>query len=399
MSARRSAIVSNSLAERASSSSSSGSTFALISLTVISTVAEDSSASSYGTRLRLAGRGADERGLDLLHEPAGAELDDGVALGLAVGRDDVDDERVALLRGPVLGRHELGDRFAQRLELLCDQLLGHLGVRLADLELRPVDDLDLGLHGHGRLELPAGVVLGRQLVVELRLRDRPDARAGGRVPEPAGDVAVHRLGEDPLVAEPLLQDRDRDLAWPEAGDLHRRGEIGGGVLDRVVDVVRRHVHRQADGVAVELLDLRLHQAIQAERRARGVELSGERGHPLLDLVAQLADARERLAGRILEPPVDVRLAREAPGRRRRSPSSRPRPPRPRPLPAAAGAASGRRGRSRSRPSPRPPRDGGAARRGCRPSAPRARRSARGRRAPSASARRSRCRGRARWPRT
>ena len=36
------------------------------------------------------------------------------------------------------------------------------------------------------------------------------------------------------------------------------------MLDRVVDVVRRHVHRQADGVAVELLDLRLHQGIQAE---------------------------------------------------------------------------------------------------------------------------------------
>ena len=202
-----------------------------------------------GDGLRLAGRRADERRLDLLHEPAGAELDDRVALRLAVGRDDVDDERVALLRGAVLGGHELGDRLAQRLELLGDELLGHLGVRLADLERRPVDDVDLRLHGHRRREPPGGFVLGRQLVVELRLRDRPDPRSGGRVPEPAADVAVDRLGVDALLAEPLQQHRDRHLARPEAGNLDRRREVGGGVLDRVVDVVRRHVHRQADGVA------------------------------------------------------------------------------------------------------------------------------------------------------
>jgi hypothetical protein len=46
MSARSSASVSNSLAARASSSSSGGRTFSLISLTVISTAAVASSASS-----------------------------------------------------------------------------------------------------------------------------------------------------------------------------------------------------------------------------------------------------------------------------------------------------------------------------------------------------------------
>ena len=135
MSARSSAIVSNSLAERASSSSSSGSTFPLISLTVISTDARRLVRQLVGHALRLARRRADERRLDLLDEPAGAELDDRVALGLAVGRDDVDDERVALLRRPVLGGDELGDRLAQRLELLRDELLRHLGVRPPDLEL------------------------------------------------------------------------------------------------------------------------------------------------------------------------------------------------------------------------------------------------------------------------
>ena len=107
-----------------------------------------------GDALGLAGGSADERRLDLLDQPAGPELDDSVALGLALGRDDVDDERVALLRGPVPGGHELGDGLAQRLELLRDELLRHLGLGLADLELGPVDDVDLRLYGHGRGELP-----------------------------------------------------------------------------------------------------------------------------------------------------------------------------------------------------------------------------------------------------
>ena len=114
--------------------------------------------------------------------------------------------------GRSLGGDELGDRLAQRLELLRDELLGHLGVGLADLELGPVDDVDLRLHGHGRGELPVRLVAGRELVVVLRLRDRADARAGGGVPEPAADVAVDRLGHDPLLAEPLSQDRHRHLA-------------------------------------------------------------------------------------------------------------------------------------------------------------------------------------------
>ena len=217
-----------------------------------------------GDALGLARGGADERRLDLLDEPAGAELDDRVALRLALGRDDVDDEGVALLRGPVAGGHELGDGLAQRLELLGDELLRHLGLGLADLELGPVDDVDLRLHGHGRGELPVRLVIGRELVVVLRLRDGPDARARGRVPEPAADVAVDRLGHDPLLAEPLGEDRHRHLALPEAGDLHRLRQVGGGVLDRVVDVVRRHVDLQADRVAAELLDLRRHWTIQAE---------------------------------------------------------------------------------------------------------------------------------------
>ena len=131
MSARSSAIVSNSLAERASSSSTSGSTFSLISLTVTSTEDVDSSASSYVTLLVSPADAPTQRFLDLVDERARTELDHRVALRLPARRGDVDDERVAFPRGTPLGGHELGDGVAQRLELLLDELLRHLRVRLA----------------------------------------------------------------------------------------------------------------------------------------------------------------------------------------------------------------------------------------------------------------------------
>ena len=56
-----------------------------------------------------------------------------------------------------------------------------------------------------------------ELVVVLRLRDGANARAGGRVAEPAADVAVDRLGHDPLFAETLGQDRHRHSPLPEPG--------------------------------------------------------------------------------------------------------------------------------------------------------------------------------------
>ena len=74
------------------------------------------------------------------------------------------------------------------------------------------------------------------------------------MPEPAADVALDRLAVDPLAAEARDEHLHRHLALAEAGDLDGLGEIGGGVVDRVLDVVPRDVDRQADAVALELLD-------------------------------------------------------------------------------------------------------------------------------------------------
>ncbi len=141
------------------------------------------------------------------------------------------------LDGPALDRDELGDRGAQGVELALDELLGYLGLDDADLELRPVGHLGLLLDRDGRGELPVLVVARRKLEVVLGLRDRPKARARGRVPEPARDVAVDRLGHQPVLADALDQDLPRDLALAEARDLDARREIRRRVLDRVMHVV------------------------------------------------------------------------------------------------------------------------------------------------------------------
>src|SRR5206468_6345173 len=138
------------------------------------------------------------------------------------------------------------------------------GLERTDLERRPIGELRLLLHRKGRAELPVSVVAGRQLELVFRLGDRAHSSARRRVPEPAADVALDRLGHEALLADLLEQDLTRHLALAEAGNLRALREIGGGVLDRVMHVVRRHLDRQTNAVLGKFLDLRLHPAIQAD---------------------------------------------------------------------------------------------------------------------------------------
>ena len=115
------------------------------------------------------------------------------------------------------------------------------------------------------------------------------------------DVALDRLGVQPLLADARDEHLPRHLALAEAGDLDARGEVGGRVLDGVLDVVRRHVDRQADLVLGELLDAhghgghrsRAHHGLTAEgisagggtRTPKGLAPhrdlnSAETGHPM-----------------------------------------------------------------------------------------------------------------------
>ena len=147
----------------------------------------------------------------------------------------------------------------QQLELRLHDVLRDFDLVPRHLERRPVGRLRLRLHLDGRREDPVLLVGGRQLELVLRHRNRVDARAGGGVPEPAADVAVDRLLVDALAADALHEERHRHLPLAEARDPDRAGEVGGGVLDGVVDVVRRDVDGQLDLVVRELLDLGRHR--------------------------------------------------------------------------------------------------------------------------------------------
>jgi len=98
------------------------------------------------------------------------------------------------------------------------------------------------------------MIAGGKLVVVLRLRDRVDARARRRAPEPAADVALDRLAVQALPADALDQQRHRHLPFAEAWNPCRGGEVVGGVLDGVVDVVRRNLDRELDLVVSDLFD-------------------------------------------------------------------------------------------------------------------------------------------------
>ncbi len=162
-----------------------------------------------------------------------------------------------------LHRRELGNRRAQGVELRLDELLGDVHLLAADLELRPVGQLGLRLHGERGGELPVLVTRRGKLEVVLRLLDGTEPRACRRVPEPAADVGLDGLRHQPLLADALEQHLARHLPLAEARDLDARGEVVGGVLDGVMNVVGRHLDRQANAVLRELFDGGVHMVIQA----------------------------------------------------------------------------------------------------------------------------------------
>ena len=83
---------------------------------------------------RLPRAHADDALLELLEQPARAELDDVVALRLAAAVvDEIDDDDVARLRRAPVDRNELGGHSLQRLELGVDQLARDLRLGRADL--------------------------------------------------------------------------------------------------------------------------------------------------------------------------------------------------------------------------------------------------------------------------
>ena len=245
-------------------------------------------------RLRVARAHPAQAALDVFDESAGAELDDVVALRLARLVDEVDDHDVAVLRRAVLDRDELGDRRAKGLELALDQLLRNIRLRSGHLEPGPLGDLRRRLNRELGGEIERLVLGARHVVVELGLRNGPDARIVGGVPEPAADVGLDGLGEDAVAAEPRLEHLLRDLALAEAGDLGAGREVGGRVLDGVLQVVDGDLDLKADAIVRELFDLSPH--------------AGHCASPRFPDRGWLPPGRARLRGSALLPHQPGRLA-------------------------------------------------------------------------------------------
>ena len=80
-------------------------------------------------------------------EPAGTELDDVVALTTAVVGDEVEDDRVPELGGTIFDQRELRDCRAQDVQLVVDEIVWNLRLRVRNFELLPVRDVRLRQDG------------------------------------------------------------------------------------------------------------------------------------------------------------------------------------------------------------------------------------------------------------
>ena len=125
----------------------------------------------------------DERLLDLGQQTPRTELDDVVALRLAVVRDEVDDDDVALARRTALDRRQLGDRrsAAPRARLRSAPRAPRAQLRAPRACVQSATS-GMRLHGDCRRELERVGRGRRKLVVVLGRLDGPDASSRAAPP-------------------------------------------------------------------------------------------------------------------------------------------------------------------------------------------------------------------------
>ena len=207
-----------------------------------------------GDLLRLAGARADERRLDLLHEAARAELDDRVGLRLPVRAQQVDHERVPL--AAPAGRRPARARRRYAAAPPAPARRAPRAPRPPRAAPRASSSRRSRVSAAPRSWPRTTTTRRRRRSARTRTpgaRDRPHAVARRGGPEPAADVRLDCLGPDAVLADAGDEHRRRHLPLAEPGDLDRLREIVGRVLDGVLELVRRDVHREADAIVAELL--------------------------------------------------------------------------------------------------------------------------------------------------
>ena len=163
---------------------------------------------------------------------------------------------IALGGGP-LDRLQLGEAFADALDLALDDLVGGLGLGPADLEALVL--AELGRRPHADLEFEV-----ERLALGLGGGDDLDAGSPtGLMPESSRPRSYHsgsesRIAscEDGAEAEPLDHQRGRRLALAEAGQPHLPGQAAGGALHAASDVLGGNLHLDPHPRVGQLCDAR-----------------------------------------------------------------------------------------------------------------------------------------------
>ena len=182
----------------------------------------------------------DHAGTDAVQEVAGGEAFD----GLAVDRARDVDRRVRVVDERELGVGEIGEPFAQRVDLLVDVVVGDGLERQLDAQLVVADELHLRTDLDDRVELDVAVVLaGRDL--DLGRRDDVDVVLVHRVDVVLGQRVLQRLLARDVGAEPRLEQPARRLARTEARDADLAGELAERGVDRPLELGRRDRRRGA----------------------------------------------------------------------------------------------------------------------------------------------------------
>ena len=266
-SAVSSSTVSNSEASWANSSSSSGSSCSCtwVTATVDLDVLADQVAADElgGEGLLVAGGQADQRLVETVDHAAAADLVGhaghlGALDDLAVlGRLEVDDHEVAV-GGGALDVDEGAEALTQRLDLLVDVGVGDLDVLDLGLEAVVVGQLDLGLDVDlgGELEGLVVLELGH---LDLGLRQRLEVVGLERLDVLLRDDLVDRLVEDRAAADLAVDDRRRDLAAAEAGDVDLLGDLLVGRVEARLELLEGHLDGQLGPGRAQGLDGALHR--------------------------------------------------------------------------------------------------------------------------------------------
>ena len=155
---------------------------------------------------------------------------------------------------------EGAEALTQRLDLLVDVGVGDLDVLDAGLEALVVGELEVGLHVDlgGELE---GLVVLELRHLDLRLGQRLEVVLLERGHVLLRDDGVDRLVEDRAAADLAVDDRRRNLAAAEAGDVDLLRDLLVGRVEARLELLEGHLDGQLGPGRAQGLDGALHKCL------------------------------------------------------------------------------------------------------------------------------------------